>query len=293
MTDLAFLFMPLWQGSPSSRAMQLVEGAEVLREDLPSAATRFIEVPLEAGDTLGTPVARLSSIISAREAAREVIEGLPANTAPVTVGGDCSSALAGLEAALHRHGTEQVSVLWFDAHADMEHPSTSPSGAASGMVLRHALGDGCEDLRFSSPLPPERVSLIGARSLGGEEASETERLRMRMLSGSLGAPETPAAEAAQLVDEVRAALNSDGTTHLYVHVDLDVLDPAEFSAVAAPMPFGLGLAELTGAIRAATAELPLAGASISGFQPANRAHATEHIPTVLRVLGALSSGRRR
>lgn len=292
MTEFAFLFMPLWQGSPSARAMQLIDGADALREDLPKSATRWVEVPRGAGDTLGTPISRLSSIVGARDAAREVIDELPAHAVPVTVGGDCSSALAGLEAVVRRHGAERVSVLWFDAHADIEHPSTSPSGAASGMVLRHALGDGCDDLRFASPILPERVSLVGVRSLGGEETSEVERLRLRLLCGSLGAPDAPGGTTAELAEEVRSALRDDGTDGVYVHIDLDVLDPSEFSAVAAPLPFGLGLSELTDAVRAATAELPLVGASICGFQPATRDHATEHIPTVLRVLGALSSARR-
>lgn len=39
--------------------MRLVDGADAIRGDLPSASTRIVEIPLEAGDDQGTGVARL------------------------------------------------------------------------------------------------------------------------------------------------------------------------------------------------------------------------------------------
>ena len=37
-----FVVVPQWQGSGSSRAMRLVDGAEAIRGDLPSASTRSV-----------------------------------------------------------------------------------------------------------------------------------------------------------------------------------------------------------------------------------------------------------
>ena len=48
----AFVVVPQWQGSGSSRAMRLVDGAEAIRGDLPTASTFSVNVPLEAGDEL-------------------------------------------------------------------------------------------------------------------------------------------------------------------------------------------------------------------------------------------------
>lgn len=267
-----FLVMPQWQGSTSTRAMQLIDGADALREDLPESVRHDVPVPLETGDALGTPVARLSSVLRARDAALELLGGLP--DPAITVGGDGSTALAGIGSAVRRHGTQALAVLWFDAHAAMQHPSTSPTGAAAGMALRHALGDGIDDLTFEEPILNERVGLVGTRSVEDEEVEELDRRSLAQLT----------AEA------VPEWLRRTGATGVYVHVDLDVLDPAVFRSVHAQVPFGLALDELTGAIRAAVGELPLVGATISEFAPGDVEAAHDDLPNVLRVLAALTSG---
>ncbi|MBP1324780.1 arginase [Leucobacter exalbidus] len=296
MSQPVFFVLPQWQGSASSRAMRLTEGAQLLREDLPASARIDVPVPLEAGDALGTPVARLSSLIRARDSARDLLA--QSTGTPIIVGGDCASSLPGLEAAARRHGSENLAVLWFDAHPDLQHPSTSPSGAASGMTLRHALGDGTEDLRAQHPISTERLILVGTRDIDPEEDAELARLGISPMHitdvqritqdpdpQALTGPAAYAALAAEFV--TRAA----GATHLYVHIDLDVLDPAEFGSVHAPVPFGLQVAELTGVLRAVLETLPLAGASICEFAPADAAAADDDLPTVLRILAALTSGR--
>lgn len=309
-----FLLMPEWQGSSSSRAMQLAEGAALLREDLPQSALREVPVPLEAGDAMGTPVARLSSVLQARDAARRTLSEV-ADNVPLIVGGDCATSLAGLEAARNRFG-DDLAVLWFDAHPDLQHPSTSPSGSASGMTLRHALGDGSPDLTAQYAITASQLTLIGTRVFDPEEELELERRGITVLGATPyeipeafgaseaseasevaetpGAPETPEAPEApeQLAERLTAILKDSGATRVYIHVDLDVLDPAEFSSVHAPVPFGLTLAQLTSAIRAAVAACPLAGASICEFAPADPSMAAEDLPSVLRILGALTSGDR-
>lgn len=284
-----FLLMPEWQGSPSSRAMQLAEGAASLREDLPASRTLEVPVPLEAGDAMGTPVARLSSLLRARDAARTLLTEATeaeADTVPITLGGDCASSLAGLEAAVRAHG-DGLAVLWLDAHADLQHPSTSPSGAASGMALRHALGDGSPDLAFTTPVTPENVVLVGTRATDPEEIAEITARNIVVIND---ASDTGADEFGQRVAD---RLTASHATAVYVHIDLDVLDPAEFTAVHDAVPFGLTTAQLIAAVRAAVAALPLAGAAICEFAPADAMTAADDQPTVLRALAALTSGGAR
>ena len=284
MRKLAFLVMPLWQGSASSRAMQLADGAAALREDLPRSARFDIAVPLEAGDALGTPVSRLSSVLQASRAAREHIAQLGPSHIPVTVGGDCSSALPGLAAAIDRHGAHALSVLWFDAHADLQHPSTSPTGAAASMTLRHALGDGCEDLLLNPALPDSALTLIGTRSLEADEDAEILRRGIRRIDHTGLSPEG-------LSERVREAGAVSPQSAVYLHIDLDVLDPSDFTAVSHPAPFGLTIGQLTESMKAGIGTSTLAGVSISGFQPHSTESANDHLPTVLRILGALTGGR--
>jgi arginase len=71
-------------------------------------------------------------------------------------------------------------------------------------------------------------------------------------------------------------------------VDLDVLDPAVITGVAAPVPFGLDVPTLTAAIAALRERLPLAGASLSGFAPAHPSAVVDDMGAVLRIVGALA-----
>lgn len=265
-----FLLMPAWQGSPAARAMLLADGAAHLREDLPQAARFDVPIPKHAGDALGTPIARLSSVLAARDATRELLQ---AHDRPaITVGGDCASTLAGIEHVSEQH--PGVAVLWFDAQPDLQDPTTSPTGAASGMALRHALGDGVVDLVSRYPVDPSRVLLLGTRDADPEEQETISELRLQTSH----------------ISSIVEWLELSGATRLYIHIDLDVLDPSEFSSVHSSVPFGLTVAELTNAIKLAVSAVPLAGAAICEFAPADEFIAADDAPTVLRILAALTSG---
>ena len=88
-----FLVVPQWQGSPAPRAMLLVDGASAIAGDLPRAATTVLDVPVEAGESLGTGVRRLSALLRTREL---VDASMTADT--VIIGGDCSVTVAALAA---------------------------------------------------------------------------------------------------------------------------------------------------------------------------------------------------
>jgi arginase len=265
---LRFLLVPQWQGSPSPRAMRLADGVAALRSDLPSSATTEIVVPLEAGDDQGTGIARYSSLRLVREritAALADVDG-PA----VIVGGDCAVAAAGIETAVQRHA--DACVVWFDAHPDLNSPASSPSGALAGMVLRAAIDGG--DVAAS------RVVLAGARSWDDGERAFADEVGLRTLAvDELDDP-------ASLVDAVAAT----GADAVYLHVDLDVLDPAALDGLLDPEPFGLGPTALVATIKALRARFPLAGASLSAYAPSatDTEQAADDAATILRVIAALS-----
>jgi arginase len=261
-----FVVVPQWQGSPSSRAMRLAEGAEAIREDLPARSTRVVAVPLEAGDEQGTGVARFSSLQLVRERLTDVLDEIDGPV--ITVGGDCAVSSA---AIAHAARDGDIALVWFDAHPDLNSPATSPSGAFAGMVLRALLDDGI--------VPVERVVLAGARAWDpGEEAFAAQ-------AGIRALPVDRLAEPASLVDAVAAT----GATSVYLHIDLDVLDPAEFTGLLDPEPFGLPVEGLVAAISALTAGLPLAGATIAAYAPASEQDRVEDAPAILRIVGALAS----
>ena len=267
-----FVVVPQWQGSGSSRAMRLVDGAEAIRGDLPSSSTRTIEIPLEAGDGQGTAVHRLISIALVRD---RLAADLAAIDGPViTIGGDCGVELAAVERVVG----DDVAIIWLDAHPDLNTPESSPSGAFTGMVLRTLLGEGPAQLVPGTPLRPSRVILAGARSF---DPGEDEYIAAHRVV-TIGADEV---SGQSLVDAVVAS----GAASVYVHIDLDVLDPEDIQGLGYPEPFGVRSADLVNALKALVARFPLAGAGITEFAPASPRDAVEDMPTILRLVGALAS----
>lgn len=262
-----FLIAPQWQGSPSARAMLLVDGAEAICGDLPSKSTVVLDVPLEAGESLGTGVHRLSSLLRVRELVRDAWR-----PGTVVVGGDCSVSVFALSAL---DTLDDVALLWCDAHPDLNDPDSSPSGAFSGMALRAILGEGAPQLALAPGVARSRVVMLGARSVDPGEYEPFSQLSA--IAPSQVDPET-----------VASAMRATGASRAWVHIDVDVLDPAEFTGVSSPSPFGVPAAALTAAIKAVRSEMPLLGATIAGFAPRSPSDAVHDMGAVLRLIGAVA-----
>jgi arginase len=222
--------VPQWQGAIGSRARGLVEGCRALSEF--------------AGHVLGKPVHHVRQDFAESDAVtgvanRAVLTGtnrqlqlsaLEAPEGPVlTIGGDCGVELVPVGVARFRYGAT-LGVAWFDAHADLNTADSSPSGAFHGMVLRSLLGEGDKEFAASPAIEHGKAVLFGTRALDpAEEEAVADGLAVRT-------PDVPGALAAAGVDRV------------YLHLDLDILDPAEFAGVNCPEPGGLTVAELVSAI---------------------------------------------
>ncbi|GAB3615943.1 hypothetical protein GCM10027416_05000 [Okibacterium endophyticum] len=253
--------------------MQLITGAETILGDLPAASSELIDVPLEAGSSLETGVQRVSSVDLIRHRLADRLEG---RTEPViTIGGDCGVELGAVE---HAAGVfDDVALVWFDAHADLGRVETSTSGAFHGMVVRSLLGDGPELLASSHPIEPSRLVLAGARAFDEAEAHDI---------ADAGITHIPVGDFT--ADAVVKAVTAAGAQSVYLHVDLDVLDPDTIIGVTHPEPFGIAPAVLVEAITALKAEFAFAGGGITGFAPSSAEAATDDMGTILRIVGALA-----
>jgi arginase len=270
-----FVIVPQWQGSPSSRAMQLIDGAQAIAGDLPRASCTTVEIPLEAGESIETGVLRYSTLCRARELVE--LELAPVTEPVMLIGGDCGAAVGAVGHAARRH--PDLAVVWLDAHPDLHTPASSPSGAFSGMALRAILGDGADGLVLEpGAVARERLVLAGAREYEPAEEETAAALALRVIDAS----------ALSDPDALAAAVTATGAAALYIHVDLDVLDPASMSGVTASVPFGVSLTDLLASIARARAALPLVGSSITGFAPSSPAAAVDDLGTILRIVGALA-----
>ncbi|MEK4180980.1 arginase family protein [Aeribacillus sp. FSL K6-1121] len=78
---------------------------------------------------------------------------------------------------------ENLGVIWYDAHGDLNTAETSPSGNIHGMPLAVSLGIGHPSLTnimgYTPKIKPENVMIIGARSLDeGERKLIKEGIRI-------------------------------------------------------------------------------------------------------------------
>ena len=96
---------------------------------------------------------------------------------PIILGGDHSIAIgtfSGISSHFRERG-EDVGLIWFDAHADINTPETSPSGNIHGMPLSILLGQGNDTLvnleGFSPKLKPEYFAHVGGRDFDEGERS--------------------------------------------------------------------------------------------------------------------------
>lgn len=274
----SFLVVPQWQGSGSSRAMRLIDGAEAIRGDLPAAATTVVAVPAAAGESLGTGVNRFSAIATVRDAAAAELMLLEAPV--ITIGGDCAADLASIQHAVAGAEPGAVAVVWFDAHPDINDAASSPSSAFHGMVVRALLGDAPDGLASSGPslLSPGSLVLAGTRALDEAESAYIDDTGIRMLGP--GELDDPAA--------IVSAVEATGATSVYLHIDLDVLDPAAIDGIGYPEPFGVQPGALCDAVRALRTRFTLAGASIMEFAPESPDAAGRDMAVILRILGALT-----
>lgn len=110
---------------------------------------------------------------------------LAENKIPVILGGDHSIAagtFSGISSHFREKG-EEIGLIWFDAHADMNTPETSPSGNTHGMPLATILGHGNEKMvnleGFAPKIKPEYCAHVGARDLDIGEKRTINELGMR------------------------------------------------------------------------------------------------------------------
>jgi arginase len=199
------------------------------------AATSPIRVTLPEGRPWQRLAALYEEVASAVAGASELI---------VVASGDCTTSLGTL-AGLARRGIDP-GIVWFDAHGDFNTDETSPSGYLGGMPLAIAVGRGDQTAPRAlgmRAVDERRVILVDARDLDPAEREALDTSEVRRLAVSALDP------SAQQGAEARAL--PPGA--IYLHLDLDVLDPLELPGLRFPSAGGVRQAELARAAAAVIA----------------------------------------
>lgn len=144
---------------------------------------------------------------------------------PATALSRCAAAIATVP-VVARHRPDAV-VVWFDAHPDLNTPSTSASGFLGGMALAGPLG--FWESGLGAGLDPANTVLVGTRAIDPPEQELLDTTAVATV------PYGP-----RLVADLDAAV---GRRPVYVHLDCDVLEAGVVST-GHTIPGGLSLADL-------------------------------------------------
>jgi len=150
---------------------------------------------------------------------------LRAGRLPIMLGGDHCLGIGSIS-AVARHCRERgkkLRVLWFDAHADFNTATLTPSGNIHGMPVACLCGYGPQELiKMGGQVPalkPKEIRQIGIRSVDEGEKRLVHDIGIEVFD-------------MRYIDEmgmrhtmVQALKGVDANTHLHVSLDVDFLDP--------------------------------------------------------------------
>ena len=174
---------------------------------------------------------------------------------PIVLSGNCNAAVGTVSGC----GPAKTGVVWFDAHGEANTPEATGSGFLDGMPISTLLGRAWQMLARTipgfAPVPGNRIILFGARHFDWAEPALLDQAGVRRVE-TIG----------EMSNELQALMTL--VEQIYLHVDLDVLDPTEATSNQWTPPDGITLQALLDAIAAVRKRANLASLGIASYDPA-------------------------
>jgi arginase len=169
--------------------------------------------------------------------AKNVRDVLEKDRFPLVLGGDHSIAIGTLAGLSTKY--KNMGVIWFDAHADLNTPETTPSGNIHGMPLATSLGLGHERLTSilhdDPKIKQENIVIIGGRSI-----DEGERLLIKERGIKIYTMhEIDRLGMTYVMEETMKYFKARNIDGLHLSLDLDALDPLYTPGVGTPVAGGI------------------------------------------------------
>jgi arginase family enzyme len=170
-------------------------------------------------------------------------------------------SMPGLVAGLQRSGPTRdplrIGMLWLDAHPDFNTPETTRSGSLGGMPVAVATGRALERMRLDAHLDPpmsdRTIVMAGVRLVDPLEQHLLDQSRIEQLTVDDLRNMTPAVFAQ--LDRLNRTVDK-----IYVHIDMDVLDPREVMGHGNKVPNGPSSEQLARLFEAIFRRYPKASA---------------------------------
>jgi arginase family enzyme len=196
-------------------------------------------------------------LTAAREAcillADAVGTSLRAGARVAVLGGECTLVAGTMSGALAVE--PELRLIYFDAHGDFNTIATTPSHFVGGMVLAHVCGKQVAPLLWPGvkKLAEDHAYLVGARELDPGEVGNLSKSKVHRVTFSRDEVDAPTLLAAVRRKPV------------WLHVDLDIVDPRELAAVALPVEGGPTLKALSELLTSVAQVANVRGMEICGY----------------------------
>jgi len=192
----------------------------------------------------------------ARKVATYICQAKERGEFPIVFTGNCYAAALGVLSGLQN----DAGVIWFDCHGDFNTPETSLSGFLDGMALSMVTGNCWTTLTATipgyKPMPEEKVLLIGSR-----DWDPLEEKRLRASAITLIPPEI-LKQNTNRIDTLFPAVKS-----VYLHIDLDILDPEFVKVNSYATPGGMFPEELFHTISAIKKIYEVSAIGFTSYDP--------------------------
>ncbi|MDN4076082.1 arginase [Fictibacillus terranigra] len=228
-------------GPSAIRYAGIVERLENIEYSVKDFGDIQIARPGTIEETIETNLKNLEEVATASEKLAETVSNvISENRFPLVLGGDHSIAIGSL-AGIAQH-YNNLGVIWYDAHGDLNTADTSPSGNIHGMPLAASLGIGHESLTgiggYADKVKPENIVIIGARSLdeGEKELIKDRGIKVYTMH------EIDRIGMTKVMEETIEYL-SKKTDGVHLSLDLDGLDPSDAPGVGTPVLGGISYRE--------------------------------------------------
>ena len=206
-----------------------------------------------------TKVANINSNL-----AKSVKNAIDEGYFPLVLGGNCNNIL-GILAGLD---TLQIGIIYFDAHGDYNTPEISISGFFDGMPLAIATGQCYPDLLTQignmGPIPEAYAMHVGARDLDPKERELLENSEVQVVTTD----ELKKDRQMRYLHSALTKLQSE-VKEVYLHIDIDVIDPQEAPGVDYRTPKGLSLYEMEKAIWMIAENFRIKASALTAYNPDN------------------------
>jgi arginase len=251
------LIFPQWQGG--GRDLETYDGAMELKSNY-LEGTEFCEVEVSRSPMSKTKnnIIDYDRLLVQLKEARMVIDREQPDTI-FTIGGGCDADIPSVT-YMNAKTESDMTLVYFDAHGDIHTPESSETKRFYGMPVRVMLGEGDEaivKLNYSN-LNKSQLVMLGIRDLDKAEKTYIP---------SQGISVFRVSDVEKNIETVVDMIRSKGSRNLYVHIDLDVLDPDEFPHTPLRVPGGMKIHTLMELLKVLDEEFCIKGMGLFEYKP--------------------------